>query len=103
MNTHPMPGRFGKRRSFLKVGLEELMSEVLSEESEHQTGSLRIGNESPSQQDLLNHVFGVGQRGRWRRAVFGQRGQGAGVVGRVGVCLPAFIAVVGVVSRRAFY
>lgn len=43
------------------VGLEELVSEVLGEESKHEVGALRVRSECPSLQQPLHHNLWVRQ------------------------------------------
>lgn len=48
-----------KRRTPLGIGFEELVREMLSEESKHQAGSLRVRNELPPHQKLLSQHLGI--------------------------------------------
>lgn len=77
--TYSMTQGFGEAWSFFKVRLEELVSEMLGEESKHETGSLWIRDELSPQQHFLHHLLCI--REIRRRAVLRQWGEGAGVIG----------------------
>lgn len=56
-----MAQSLGKAQPHAVVGLEELVGEVLSEESEHEVGALGVGSESSSFQQLLDQHLRVRQ------------------------------------------
>lgn len=63
-----MPQRPGEAQAHAVLSLEELMGEMLSEESKHQVGSLWIWPELPPQQKLLHHQLWVWEdRLSWRK------------------------------------
>lgn len=97
--TYSMTQGFGEGWSFFKVRLEELVSEMLGEESKHETGSLWIRDELFPQQHFLHHLLCI-----WeirRRAVLRQWGECAGVIGQVRIRFPAFVVIICIVRRRA--
>lgn len=48
-----------ERGTPLGVRLEELVCEMLCEESKHQAGSLRVWNKLPPHQELLSQHLGI--------------------------------------------
>lgn len=53
--------RHGESRSIFHIGLEELVREMLREESKHQAGALRVRNKLSPRQELLSQNLDVGQ------------------------------------------
>lgn len=91
---------FGESWSLFKVRLEELVREMLGEESKHETAPLWIRDELLPQQHLLHHQLGIWEIRCW--AVLGQRGKGAGVIGQIRVRFPAFVSIICIVRRWTF-
>lgn len=70
---------------------------MLGEESKHETGPLWIRDELIPHQHLLHHLLCIWEIGC--RAVLGQWGKGAGVIGQVRIRFPAFVVIICIVRR----
>lgn len=57
--AYPMTFSQCKSRSPLGIGLEELVGEMLSEESKHQAGLLWVWNKLSPHQKLLSQQLGI--------------------------------------------
>lgn len=60
--THSMAQAFGEGWSFLKVRLEELVSEMLGKECKHQARALWVRNEPLSQEEFFHHLLDIRKR-----------------------------------------
>lgn len=58
-HAYPMTFSPCKSRPPLGISLEELVGEMLSEESKHQAGSLRVRNKVSPHQKLLSQRLGI--------------------------------------------
>lgn len=56
---YPMTFSDGESRSFLHIGFEELVREMLREKCKHQAGALRVRDKLPSPQNPLGQQFGI--------------------------------------------
>lgn len=57
--SYPVTFSQCKRRAPLGIGFEELVGEVLSEESKHQAGSLWVWNKLSPHEELLSQHLGI--------------------------------------------